>query len=69
LVVILKLNLKLNTWRCAISLRKVLLVGLALPLVVFATAACEKEDSAEMAGKEIDRAMDNAKKKLDEATK
>jgi hypothetical protein len=51
------------------SLRKVILVALALSFMVFATAACEKEGSAEKAGKEIDRAMDSAKKKLDEATK
>jgi len=51
------------------SLQKVFLIGLAITFMIFTTAACEKEGSAEKAGKEIDRAMKNAKKKLDEATK
>jgi hypothetical protein len=51
------------------SLQKVFLIGLAMTFMIFATAACEKEGSAEKAGKEIDRAMENAKKKLDDATK
>jgi hypothetical protein len=51
------------------SLQKVFLIGLAITFMIFATAACEKEGSAEKAGKEIDRAMENAKKKLDDATK
>ncbi len=32
-------------------------------------SACEKEGTAEKAGKDIDRALDSAKKKYDEATK
>ena len=51
------------------SLRKVFCIGLAIIFMVFATAACEKEGTAEKAGKEIDRAMESAKKKLDETTK
>jgi hypothetical protein len=51
------------------SLQKVFLIGLAITFMIFATAACEKEGSAEKAGKEIDQAMENAKKKLDDATK
>ena len=51
------------------SLRKMLCISLAIIFMVFATAACEKEGTAEKAGKEIDRAMESAKKKLDETTK
>jgi len=35
----------------------------------FFTAACEKEGTAEKAGKEAVRALDSAKKKINEATK
>ena len=69
LLVILKIIIKFQIWRCAMSLRKVFVIGLAITLMIFTTAACEKEGSAEKAGKEIDKAMDSAKKKLDEATK
>ena len=51
------------------SLRKMLCIGLAIIFMVIATVACEKEGTAEKAGKEIDRAMESAKKKLDETTK
>ena len=51
------------------KLIKILLVGLALSSLLIATIACEKEGTAEKAGKEIDRALDSAKKKLDETTK
>ena len=51
------------------SLRNVVIICFALTFLVFSTAACEKEGSAEKAGKDIDRALDNAKKKYDEATK
>ena len=51
------------------SLRKMLCIGLAIIFMAFATVACEKEGTAEKAGKEIDRAMESAKKKLDETTK
>jgi hypothetical protein len=51
------------------SLRKVIIISLAITFMIFTTAACEKEGSAEKAGKEIDKAMENAKKKYDEATK
>ena len=51
------------------KLGKILLVGLALCSLLFATVACEKEGNAEKAGKEIDRAFDSAKKKLNETTK
>ena len=51
------------------SLRKVFVIGLAITFMIFSTAACEKEGGAEKAGKEIDKAMESAKKKLDETTK
>ena len=51
------------------SLHKVIIIGLAITFMVFVAAACEKEGSAEKTGKEIDRAMDDVKKKLDETTK
>ena len=51
------------------SWRKFFFMGLAISLLFFATAACERDGSAEKAGKEIDRAMGSAKKKLDEAIK
>jgi len=48
---------------------KILLIGIAACCLFVATVACEKEGTAEKAGKEIDRAMDSAKQKLDDATK
>ncbi len=51
------------------KLLKVLLVGLALSSLLITAVACEKEGTAEKAGKEVDRAFDSAKKKLDDATK
>ena len=37
--------------------------------LMLTTAACEKEGTAEKAGKIADRAFDSAKQKLDEVTK
>ena len=51
------------------SLRKVFIIGLVVTFMFFSTAACEKEGGAEKAGKEIDKAMESVKKKLDETTK
>ena len=51
------------------SLPNVVVICFALTFLVFSTAACEKESTAEKAGKEIDRALDNAKKKYNETTK
>ena len=51
------------------SLQKVFVIGLVITFMIFSTAACEKEGSAEKAGKEIDKAMESTKKKLDETTK
>ena len=48
--------------------RKILMIVVALSLTV-SVCSCKKEGPAERAGKEIDRAFDNAKDKLDEATK
>ena len=51
------------------EVKRILVVGLALSCLLISAVACEKEGSAEKAGKEIDRALDSAKKKLDDATK
>ena len=51
------------------ELKKLFVVGLALSCLMISTVACEKEGTAEKAGKEIDRALDSAKEKLDEAAK
>jgi hypothetical protein len=51
------------------KLLKILLVGLALSSLLLGTVACEKEGTAEKAGKKVDRAFDSAKEKLNDATK
>ena len=51
------------------KLIKILLIGFALSSLLIATVACEKEGNAEKAGKEVDRAFDSAKQKINEATK
>ena len=51
------------------TLHKVVIICTALTCLVFSTAACEKEGTAEKAGKEIDRALDSAKEKINETTK
>lgn len=51
------------------GLRKFLLVGLAVSYLLISVVACEKEGTAEKAGKEVDRAFDSAKQKLNDATK
>ena len=45
------------------------IIGLTITFMIFTITACEKEGAAEKAGKEIDRAMERAKQKLDEAKK
>lgn len=50
-------------------LRNVIIVYFAFTFLALSTAACEKEGTAEKAGKEIDKALDSAKKKYDDATK
>jgi len=50
-------------------LKKVLVIGVAISSLLIFAVACEKEGTAEKAGKDIDRAFDSAKQKLNEATK
>jgi len=47
---------------------KILMIVVALSLT-FGIYACKKEGPAERAGKDIDRAFEQAKDKIDEATK
>ncbi len=47
---------------------KVALLLLAV-IMVFTTAACEKEGSTEKAGKKIDKAFNSVKDKVKDATK
>jgi hypothetical protein len=51
------------------NMRKIIAIILAAGFLLTMTVACEKEGTAEKAGKQIDRALDSAKQKLDEATK
>ena len=49
-------------------LKKFLMLAIAV-LLLAGFYGCKKEGPAERAGKKIDRAVDDVKKKLDEATK
>ena len=49
-------------------IRKLLII-FVLALSIFAFIACESEGPAEKAGKEVDKAFDSAKQKLNEVTK
>ena len=49
--------------------KKILVIGIAISCLLLFVVACEKEGTGEKAGKEIDRALDNAKQKLNEVTK
>ena len=51
------------------AVEKVLVIGLVICCLLISAVACEKEGTAEKAEKEVDRAFDSAKQKLDEATK
>ena len=51
------------------EVKKLLVIGLAIGGLLISAVACEKEGTAEKAGKEIDRALDSAKQKLNETTK
>ena len=51
------------------KVKNFLVIGFAISCLLLSAVACEKEGTAEKAGKEIDRALDSAKKKLDETTK
>ena len=50
------------------DLKKIFVIGLAISCLLVSVVACEKEGPAEKAGKEVDRAFDNAKLKLNDAT-
>ena len=51
------------------NMKKFLVIGLAISCLMISTVACEKKGTAEKAGKEVDRAFDSAKQKLNDATK
>ena len=51
------------------SLFKKLLMILVFVVFVAGIYGCEKEGPAERAGKDLDKAMESAKEKLDDATK
>lgn len=46
-----------------------IVTAISCVLLIFSAVACEKEGSAEKAGKQVDQALDDAKKKFEEATK
>lgn len=50
-------------------MKKIFLICLAISFLMVSAVACEKEGTAEKAGKSVDRAFDSAKEKLNEATK
>ena len=50
------------------DLKKIIAVILVSSFVLTAAVACEKEGTAEKAGKKIDQTFDSAKQKLNEAT-
>lgn len=51
------------------QVKNLLMIGLALSCLLISSVACEKEGTAEKAGKEVDKAFDSAKQKLNETTK
>ncbi|MCK5195632.1 MAG: hypothetical protein KAQ71_17600 [Desulfobulbaceae bacterium] len=51
------------------SLKQKLLIIVSLSFLVVAVIGCEKEGTAEKAGKEADKAFSAAKDKIHEATK
>ncbi len=51
------------------NMKKIAVTGLAVCCLLVSAVACEKEGPAEKAGKEVDRAFDNAKQKLNDVTK
>lgn len=51
------------------SLLNKTIILLALLMLASIQIGCEKEGTAEKAGKEIDKAFDTAKEKINEATK
>ena len=51
------------------EINKTLVIGFAISCLLLGVVACEKEGTAEKAGKEIDKAFDSAKQKLNEENK
>ena len=51
------------------EVKKIFVIGFAISCLMISAVACEKEGPAEKAGKEVDRAYDSAKQKLNDATK
>ena len=51
------------------SLLKRLLMVVVVALLVAGVYGCKKEGTAERAGKQVDKAIEDAKEKLDDATK
>jgi hypothetical protein len=49
--------------------RKIPVLCLGIICLLLNSVACEKERTAEKAGKSVERAFDSAKKKLNEVTK
>jgi hypothetical protein len=48
---------------------RILVIIMALSMIAAFNTGCEKEGTAEKAGKEVDRALDSAKDKYKEMTK
>ena len=51
------------------SILKKIFALIAMASFLFLSSGCEKEGTAEKAGKEVDRAFDSAKQKMNDATK
>jgi len=51
------------------KLRKIAVLCFVIICLLLTSVACEKEGTAEKAGKSVDKAFDSAKQKLNEATK
>ena len=51
------------------KVKKFLVIAFAISCLLISAVACEKEGTGEKAGKEIDKALDSAKQKLNEAGK
>ena len=49
------------------SLLKKIIIIVAMASFIFVITGCEKEGSAEKAGKKVDQTLDSIKKKIDEA--
>jgi hypothetical protein len=60
---------RLNERRFKMSLFKKLFMIVVIVLLVAGIYGCKKEGPAERAGKDIDKAMEDTKEKLDDVTK